>query len=422
MRTLLKIVLTLCVLGLLGGMALPALLGYWQGRHRFEFRQAPVSRGEIISVVNSTGTVKPVLNVQIGAVVSGPILEVRVDFNDKVKTGQILAEVDPLLYKAQVDQAVATLASAEASLLQAQAKLAQAQRDWQRAQTLLPKKSIAETDYDTAKATYEVAVATVAACKAAIQQNQGMLQMAQTNLEYTKIRSPVDGIIIDRKVDPGQSVASQFQTPEMFKVAPDLDKRIYVQASVDEADIGRIRAAQEGGKPVMFTVDAYPADLFQGKIYQVRLNPTTTQNVVTYPVIVEAPNSQLKLLPGMTANLSFHIDKRGGVLRVPNAAIRFYPKPAQVRPEDRALLEGMAEETEEDDDRKPRANPPEPSAMARAEAGRQRSRRHVWVVEGELLRAVEIVTGLSDDKYSELVSGKLEDGQRVVTGLAPNKP
>ena len=167
----------------------------------------------------------------------------------------------------------------------------------------MPQKAIADTDYDLAKSTYETAVANVALCKATIEQSEGALDLAETNLGYTEITSPVDGIVTDRKVDPGQSLASTYQTPVLFVVAPDLEKRVYVLASVDEADIGLIRDAQARKQPVTFTVEAYPKDKFEGKIREVRLTPTTVQNIVTYTVVVEAANPQLKLLPGMTANL-----------------------------------------------------------------------------------------------------------------------
>ena len=306
--------------------------------------------------------------------------------------------------------------------MQAQAKLVQSQREWQRAEVLMPKKAIADTDYDLTKANYETAVANVAVCKATIEQSKATLDLAQANLDYTKIKSPVDGIIIDRKVDSGQTVASQFQTPEMFKVAPEMDKRIYVFAAVDEADIGLIRDAQQREQPVMFTVDAYPSDLFRGKVHQVRLNPTTTQNVVTYTVVVESPNTDLKLLPGMTASLSFQIDQHKNVLRVPNAALRYYPKAEHVRPEDRSLLEGGEQPTMEDPEARPRTSETQRSAAEKTEAARKRSRRYVWIVEGDLLKAVEIVTGLSDSKNSEVISGPLKDGQSVATGVAPPKP
>ncbi len=420
MRFWLKIVAGLVVLGIVAWIALPHLQNYWHERNKPNFRQAKVSRGDVTSVVNSTGTVQPVLSVQIGAFVSGPIHKVLVEFNDRVKKGQILAEVDPLIPRAQRDQAKAMLASAKANLMQAEAKRNQAKQEWARAKLLKPRKAIADTDYDAAQSTYEAAEANVAVCRAAIEQNAAALELAETNLGYTIIRSPVDGIIIDRKVDSGQTVAAQFQTPELFKVAPDMDKRMYVHASVDEADIGLIRDAQRRKQPVMFTVDAYPNDLFKGKVHQVRLNPTTTQNVVTYPVVVEAPNAELKLLPGMTAGISFQIDKHDKVLRVPNAALRFYPKAEHVRPEDRPLLEGdnrPAAETEDSN-----TVVAQHSAIEKAEAGQKRNRRHVWIVDGELLKAVEIVIGLSDSKFSEMLSGDLTDGQNVVTGVALTKP
>jgi HlyD family secretion protein len=421
MRLTIKILVGLLVLGAGSWFGIPPLLAYWQARNKPSFREAAVNRGEVTSVVNSTGTVQPVLNVQVGSFVSGPVQTVYVDFNARVKKDQILAEVDPLLFKAQRNQAKAALDCAVANLLQADAKLEQSKREWQRAESLLPKKAIADTDYDLSKSNYETAIANVAVCKATIEQNKATLELAQANLDYTKIRSPVDGIIIDRKIDSGQTVASQFQTPEMFKVAPEMDKRIYVFAAVDEADIGQIRDAQERQQPVMFTVDAYPNDLFHGKVHQVRLNPTTTQNVVTYTVVVESPNTDLKLLPGMTASLSFQIDKHKNVLRVPNAALRYYPKAEHVRPEDRSLLEGGEQPAVEDPDARTRASEPQRSAAEKNEAARKRNRRYVWMVEGDLLKAVEIVTGLSDSKYSEVIGGALKDGQNLATGVAPPK-
>ena len=366
-----------------------------------------VQRGDVQSVVNSSGTVQPVQSVQVGSFVSGPIRDVCVDFNDKVKKGQVLARVDQLIPKAQRDQARAALECANANLLQAEAKRTEAKQDWRRAETLLPQKAISDTDYDLAKANYETAKANVAVAKATIEQNTASLALAKSNLDYTIIKSPVDGVITDRKVDSGQTVASQFQTPVLFVVAPDLEKRVYVQASVDEADIGMIRDAQSRNEPVTFTVDAYPKDTFHGKITQVRLTPTTVQNVVTYTVIVEAPNPQIKLLPGMTANLSFQIEKHACVLKVPNAALRFFPKPKQVRECDRAILEGNSPDNKENRD----------AADDPAEKDRNRNTRHVWVVDGDLLKAVKIATGLSDKHFTEVVSGDLEKGEAVVTGL-----
>jgi HlyD family secretion protein len=376
------------------------------------YRTAKVRRGEIRSEVNSSGTVQPVLSVQVGAFVSGPIVEVKVDFNAKVKKHQILALVDKLIPTAQRDQAKASLDCAMANLLQANAKLKQSKRDWERAGKLVAKQAIADTDYDLAEATYETAKANVEVCKATIEQNKGALSLAEVNLGYTVIESPVDGIITDRKVDPGQTVAAQFQTPVLFVVAPDLEKRVYVQAAVDEADIGMIRDAQLRKQPVTFTVDAYPKDTFHGKIFQVRLTPTTVQNVVTYTVIVEAPNLELKLLPGMTANLTFQIEKHEGKLKVPNAALRFFPKPEQVRPCDKAVLDGVSPDNKEARDADTEDDP--------AAKEHNRKQRYVWIIDGELLKAVKITTGLTSKSYTEIVSGELSAGQAVVTGMQIN--
>ena len=222
-------------------------------------------------------------------------------------------------------------------------------------------------------------------------------------------------MIIDRKIDPGQTLAAQFQTPELFVVAPDMREKMHIYASVDEADIGLIRSAQEKGRPVHFTVDAYRDDLFEGQIEEIRFSSTELQNVVTYPVVVAAPNPELKLLPGMTASISFRVDESEDVIRIPNAALRFYPDIKHVREQDRKLLEGKdwERESEEDDDAM--------SAMEKAAVRKERNRRHVWIVEGDFLKAVEVETGLSDSKYSELVSGDLTEGQKLVTGIEPKK-
>jgi HlyD family secretion protein len=220
-------------------------------------------------------------------------------------------------------------------------------------------------------------------------------------------------MVIDRKVDPGQTVAASFQTPELFILGPDMRKEMRVFASVDEADIGMIRQAKASGQPVRFTVSGYPDDLFEGRIFEIRMNSTTTQNVVTYPVVVSAANPELKLMPGMTATISFQVAEAKDVLRIPNAALRFYPQKEQVRPEDRSVLEGNA------------PPPPDESSEANrsagdiAEARKRRSRRHVWVTEGEQLRAIPVVTGISDGKFTEVVSGELKEGTKLVTGVQP---
>ncbi len=242
-----RLLFWLIVVGLVGG---GGAVGYRRlrpaadGADNGGYRTAPVRRGDVTFTVKESGAVQPVQSVQVGSFVSGPICRIYVDFNDKVKKGQLLAEVDPLIFKANLDQAKASLAAAKANLLQAKAKVEQARRDWKRAQSLLPGKAISDTDYDLAESAYETAAAGVAVAEAQIGQSEAALQLAETNLGYTKITSPVDGVVTDRKVDPGQTLASTYQTPVLFVVAPDLEKRIYVLASVDEADIGLIREAQ----------------------------------------------------------------------------------------------------------------------------------------------------------------------------------
>jgi HlyD family secretion protein len=376
-----------------------------------QFRTKTVHRGDITKVVNSTGTVQPVLSVQVGAFVSGPIQKVCVDYNAKVKKDQILAEIDPTLYQATIDQNSAAINNVKANLALQKANLRLAEANLRRDEKLHKTQgALPESQYDSDLAAAAVAKANVGVQEAAISQAEAVLRQAQINLGYCEIKSPVDGIVIDRKVDPGQTVAASFQTPVMFVVAPDLEKKVYVYASVDEADVGLIREAEKSRQPVLFSVDAYPKDNFTGKIFQVRLNPTTVSNVVTYTVVVEAANKELKLLPGMTANLIFQIEKRTNVLTIPNSAFRFHPKPEQVRKSDVAILEGR------DEDDAGSGSLPE-MAERRDSPTVRGGKSYVWVQDGSLLAAVEVVTGLADKSAAELISGDLVEGQEVVTGL-----
>jgi HlyD family secretion protein len=267
---------------------------------------------------------------------------------------------------------------------------------------------LAETDLDQFHFTRLSFEAQIQLGLASIKQAEANLKNSEANLGYTKILSPVDGIVIERKVDPGQTVAASFQTPELFTIAPDMDKHMYVFASVDEADIGQIHNAQQRGQTVKFAVDAYPGDLFEGKIHQIRKNSTTTQNVVTYPVVIEAPNRDLKLLPGMTANITFQIETKEDALRVPASALRFTPPSTQVRPEDRHYVETVPV-APSDSNKKTKAS-------EKADQSRKRHQRTVWVKEDELLRAVPVTQGLIENQFAELLDGSLTDGQEVVTG------
>jgi HlyD family secretion protein len=412
----------IAIVAVLGGAGYGFTLvpaGFWKRGSNSIYRELPVTHGKVVSVVNSTGTVQPVLSVQIGSFVSGPIQGTEVDFNDKVAKGDVLANIDPRLFKARVAQDEAGLAHRKADLARVAALLQQARNNERRALDLRKTKSsyISQAEIDQVTADRKSLEAQLDLAEASIQEAEAALSTSRTNLEYTVIKSPVDGVIIDRKIDPGQTVAAQFQTPVLFVIAPEMEKRMYVYAQVDEADIGLIRGAKERGEPVSFTVDAYPDDLFTGKIYQIRLNPQTVQNVVTYTVVVEAPNPKLKLIPGMTANLSFQIEKNDDVLRVPNAALRFYPRLEQVHEEFRPLLEGAGFDGETQAEEE--ANASRRSAAQKVEAARTRNRRHVWVVDGELLKAIEVTTGISDNENTELVSGDLKEGAQLVTGIRP---
>jgi HlyD family secretion protein len=417
MRTLLKWLVIVAVLAAVGGMGYGGLHAYWKARNAPDYRKAKVVRGEIIAVINATGTVNPVLSVRVGSFASGPVTQLLVDFNSNVRKGQLLAKIDPQLYESVTDREAASLEMAKADQCRIEELLKQAVAEEDRAIRLLKnsKDAISDSDMDKLHYTRTTLDAQLVQAKATIKQCQANLANAQANLGYCEIRSPVDGVIIDRKIDEGQTLAAQFQTPDLFVVAPDLKKEIHVYASVDEADIGLIRKAQGDGQPVFFTVDAYPDDLFEGKIYQIRMNSTTKENVVTYQVVVTTTNPDLKLLPGMTTKLSFQVDRREDATRIPNTALRFYPKKVElVRPEDRKLIEGSEEQEAEAEsgdksiDRR--------SAVQRSLAHRESSHRHVWVVEGEFLRAIPVVTGINDSEFTEMLSGDLQPDQELVTG------
>jgi HlyD family secretion protein len=390
---------------------------YWKEKHRSQFQEEEVSKGRIVFDVNSTGTVQPVLSVHIGSFASGPIEELHVEFNQQVRKGDLLAKIDQRLYLANVQRDEAVLATRQADVQRVGALLQQAQNELRRAEALRAhnKDYVSDTEMDQYRFNKLSLEAQLKVSEASVKEAKANLANSKANLGYTEIRSPVDGVVIDRKIDPGQTLAAQFQTPELFIVAPDIRKEMYIMASVDEADIGLLRLAQDSGRPARFTVDAYPDDLFTGRIFQIRMNSTTTQNVVTYPVVVSAPNPDMKLLPGMTANISFEITAKDNIARVPNAALRFYPKAEDVRPEDHALLEGMAAVAQPDKEKEEAE--PTPSARDKADANRRRNHRHIWVLDGDLLRAVEVVTGISDGKFTELISGDLAIGSKVVTTI-----
>lgn len=283
---------------------------------------AEVSRGDIFETVQSTGQVKPLTEVQVGAQVSGRITKVVVDFNSQVKAGDLLAEIDPTLFGAQIDTNRAQLAAATASVTRAESNLATAKQRVDRAKKLVSEGVGSQADLDTAQGAYDVALADVAAAKAQIAQINAVLRSSKTNLEYTRIFSPIDGIVINRAIDPGQTVAASFQAPTLFVIAQDL-KKMRVLADIDEADVGRLRE----GMQAEVRVDAFPGESFKGLVSQVRYSPFNVSGVVTYAAVVEVDNPDVKLRPGMTATVTIRSAEAKDVMRLPNAALRYKPSP-----------------------------------------------------------------------------------------------
>jgi HlyD family secretion protein len=423
MRFPIKTTAVLLVLGGVAAASYSPAKQYFKDKYRVQYQEEEATTGPVVFEVNSTGTVQPVISYHVGSFVSGPIKDLYVEFNQSVKEGDVLARVDPLIYKSNVDRDKAALDTRVADVNRLKALYRQADNDYRRAEALRKsnKDFVSDTEWDQFRFNRRSMYAQLNLAVAAVKQAKASLDYSKANLDYCEIKSPVTGVVIDRKIDKGQTLAAQFQTPELFIIA-NIKDEIYVIATVDEADIGLIRQAQKTEQPVHFTVDAFPDDLFTGTIKEVRMNSTTTQNVVTYPVVVSVkPNPDMKLMPGMTANISFQVSERPSALRVPNVALRFFPKPEQVREEDRKLIEGEKSPVDADKERKQEAEPT-PSAREKAAANRKRTHRHVWVQEGEFLRAIEVTTGINDNKYTEIASGDLAPGTKVVTGLKGSKP
>ena len=281
---------------------------------------ARVTRGDLAETVGATGALQAVTTVQVGTQVSGTILQLNADFNSLVHKGQVLARLDPSLFQTQIEQARANLIRAEADLERLRVSLDDAHTKLNRARELSAKKLIAQTELEAAEIAVRSAEAQLRSQQAGVTQSQASLQQNQVNLQHTVIESPIDGLVISRNVDVGQTVAASMSAPTLFVLAADLTK-MQVLASLDESDVGRIRP----GQLVRFRVDAFPNEEFRGAVTQVRLQPTTIQNVVTYQTVIDVPNPQLKLKPGMTANVNIEIARRENVLRIPNTALRFRP-------------------------------------------------------------------------------------------------
>lgn len=386
-------------LALTAGALLLAVSGYAYFRHQNgddeEFLTETIDRGPIAATVTASGTVNPVTTVQVGTYVSGPIKAIYADFNSKVAKGQLVAKIDPASYQVKVASAEAAVATAKARVAKSRADLELKRLTFDRNRQLLERNLIAQNDLDTAKSSYDQAVAQQALDEAGVRQATADLEAARINLGYTDITSPVDGVVVSRSVDVGQTVAASFQTPTLFLIAQDLTK-MQVNASVNESDIGAVAVDQ----PATFRVDAHPDRDFRGKVVQVRNAPINVQNVITYDVMVAVDNSKLELRPGMTATIEITTAEADDALRLPVRALRFRPErtrragASSTRP---PAAEGTGART---------ARPPA-----------------VWVPQPDgSIKRVAVQTGVRNESYAELVSGDLRENDLVVVGYRRPEP
>ena len=358
-----------------------------------QYRTAKVEKGEIVDAIAATGTINAVSTVSVGSQVSGTIQQIFVDFNSRVRKGQVIALIDPRLLEAAVEQARANVENAKASLDRAKVGVIDTERTNRRNRELVKDGFVAQADVDSSQTAWEQALAQQRSADAALRQAEGALRIARTNLEYATIRSPVNGIVISRSVDVGQTVAASFQTPTLFSIAEDLTK-MQVDTNVDESDIARAAL----GQAVTFTVDAWPEKTFTGEVTQVRNAPIVTQNVVTYNVVVRVDNRELFLKPGMTANVSIEVKKFGDVLKIPNAALRYRP-----------AAKGAGAES---------AGRRQRNGKGKEEAGGQRV--HLLGKDGKPA-PVRVKTGVSNGTFTVLEEGNLKEGDLLVTGETQEK-
>lgn len=360
------------------------------------YRTAAVERGPVISIVSATGTINPVVLVEVGTQVSGMIKSLHADFNSLVKAGETVAVIDPEPFKARREQAVSNREVARSNVARSKADLAQRKRELDRVQSLLPQQFVAQNDVDVALTNYQSAEAQLRVAEAQVRQAEAALNAAEQELKYTVIRSPIDGMVVARNVEVGQTVAASFATPNLFLIALDLTQ-MQVNTNVSESDIGGMRE----GQVAVFTVDAYPGESFAGTIRQVRLAPINVQNVVTYNVVVGVDNTDLRLKPGMTANVSIIVAQNDKALKVPNAALRFMPPQS---------------ERERPEVNRPTASVVAGGSIAKSdEALRQKT---VWkLTEDENLAYIPVQTGISDGVATEILSGGLTEGDMVVIGI-----
>jgi HlyD family secretion protein len=391
-----RTILWLAILALVCGAA---TLLYYRRSHALPnvtYETTPADRGTVVAKVTATGNLSALLTVQVGSQVSGRVQELFVDYNSPVKKNQTIAKLDPLLFEAAVEQAKALVLNAQSTIDKDKAQDINAKIAYERSQKLLDAKVIAQSDFDTAKANYDAADAQVAADQSNLESVNAALHQAQLNLSYTTIVSPIDGIVISRSVDVGQTVAASFQAPTLFVIANDL-RHMQVDTNVGESDVGRLTAAM----PATFTVDAYPGKPFTGKLRQIRNASQTVQNVVTYDAVIDVENPSLLLRPGMTADVTFVVEQKNDVVRLRNGALRFAPDPQ--------LLAQIG------------ASGPVTAAasttMSSLPAAPEPGRKTVWLLrDGKPLR-VPVSTGVTDGTWTELVQGDVQPGDALITDM-----
>jgi len=404
---LFKLLLWCLLLAALGGGAY-----FWLNRDTTSavtYETQAAEKGDIVVTVSATGTLEPIKTVEVGIEVSGTVKTVEVDYNDRVEVGQVLAEIDTSKLKAQSLQSEAALESARAKLLQAQATVKEAELQMARLEDikkLSDGKMPSKFEYDAQKAAVARARAEEAGAKASVSQAQATVEANRSDLAKAVVHSPVNGIVLERSVEPGQTVAAQFQSPVLFTLAEDLTQ-MELQADVDEADVGKVKEGQDA----TFTVDAYPNQVFPAKITQVRFGSETVEGVVTYKTILSVDNAELRLRPGMTATAQIVVDKREEVVLVPNVVLRFSP-PVEEEKKDTGsgmLLSRIMPH--------PRSSAPIPRGNANANSTEQ----DVWTLRNGNLTALHITKGLSDGKMTEVVAGEIEPGMELITDMTTAK-
>ena len=356
-----------------------------------KYETIEVDRGDIVEKITATGAINPVITVRVGSQVSGRITKIYADFNSRVKKGQAIAQLETDLYQAKVKQADANFNLSQAQTREARVLLLDAENNLRRIKNLSKGLVASERDLEVAETNYEAAKAALSAAQARKEQSRAHLNSTKVDLEYTTIYSPVDGIVISRNCDVGQTVVSTFQTPDLFLIAQDLTK-MQVEAYVDEADIGKIQAGQE----VLFTVDAFPERTFSGKISQVRFAPKQEQNVVTYATVIDVANPDLLLRPGMTATVSIIANEKKNVLRVPNIALRFKADPA-----DKYLYHYDEKKDKDSGDKEELLN----------------LQQSLWIInDSGQVKHIPIKAGISDGRYTEVLNGSIDKGEKVIVG------